>query len=77
MHEPSLKVHHFGISVANLSEAIEWYQKHLDCTFLWQNDFPMIQTQIAFLQHGDFRIELFEHWGQKNYEVFKPHSFMI
>ncbi len=60
-NDPYLKPHHVGISVANMAESIAWYQKMLDFELLWCNDFPMIKTQIAFLKHGDFRIELFEH----------------
>ena len=58
---PYLKPHHVGISVANMDRAIAWYQKHLDFELLWCNDFPMIHTKIAFLRHGSFDIELFEH----------------
>jgi methylmalonyl-CoA/ethylmalonyl-CoA epimerase len=56
-----LKPHHVGISIANMNESIAWYQEHLDFKLLWQNDFPEIKTKIAFLRHGEFDIELFEH----------------
>jgi methylmalonyl-CoA/ethylmalonyl-CoA epimerase len=60
-----LKPHHVGISVGNMEEAIVWYQKYLDFQLLWSQDFAPIQTKIAFLQHGEFRIELFEHYKSK------------
>jgi methylmalonyl-CoA/ethylmalonyl-CoA epimerase len=62
MNKTNLKPHHVGISVANMDESIAWYQRHLDFELLWQNDFPEIKTKIAFLSHGDFKIELFEHY---------------
>ncbi len=65
MTKPYLKPHHVGISVANLDESIAWYQKHLGFELLWRNDFPMIHTKIAFLRHGNFDIELFEHDDSK------------
>ncbi len=65
MNDTYLKPHHVGISVANIDESIVWYQKYLNFTLLWQNDFPMIQTKIAFLRHGSFDIELFEHYETK------------
>jgi catechol 2,3-dioxygenase-like lactoylglutathione lyase family enzyme len=57
----NLKPHHVGISVRNMDESIAWYGQHLGFKLLWQQDFPAIQTKIAFLQQGDFKIELFEH----------------
>ncbi len=60
-----LKPHHIGISVANMPESIVWYQKNLDFELLWCKDFPMINAQIAFLKHGDFQVELFEHYDTK------------
>jgi methylmalonyl-CoA/ethylmalonyl-CoA epimerase len=64
-NDPYLKPHHVGISVANMTESIAWYQKMLDFELLWCNDFPMIHTKIAFLKHGDFKVELFEHYATK------------
>jgi methylmalonyl-CoA/ethylmalonyl-CoA epimerase len=64
-NDPYLKPHHVGISVANMPESIAWYQKMLDFELLWCKDFSMINTQIAFLKHGDFHVELFEHYDTK------------
>jgi methylmalonyl-CoA/ethylmalonyl-CoA epimerase len=61
MSNSYLTPHHVGISVANMEAAINWYEKYLDFQLLWCQDFLPIQTKIAFLQHGAFRIELFEH----------------
>lgn len=66
-----LKPHHVGISVANMEESIVWYQKHLDFELLWCKDFPPIHTKIAFLKHGDFQVELFEHCDSKILEDYR------
>ena len=66
-----LKPHHAGISVANMEESIAWYQKHLDFELVWSNYFPMINTKIAFLKHGDFQVELFEHSDTKPLEDYR------
>jgi methylmalonyl-CoA/ethylmalonyl-CoA epimerase len=68
-----LKPHHVGISVANLTESIAWYGQHLDFELQWQKDFPEIKTQIAFLKHGDFQIELFEHYQTQAIEPSRKH----
>lgn len=62
MSEQFLKAHHVGISIANMKDSIAWYSNVLKFDFLWDKDFPEIKTKIAFLQHGDFKIELFEHY---------------
>jgi methylmalonyl-CoA/ethylmalonyl-CoA epimerase len=66
-----LKPHHVGISVANMPESIVWYQKNLDFELLWCKDFSMINTQIAFLKHGDFQVELFEHYDTKTLDEYR------
>ena len=71
MNEPYLKPHHVGISVANMDESIAWYQKNLDFELLWSKDFPPINTKIAFLKHGDFHIELFEHYHTTNLAEYR------
>jgi methylmalonyl-CoA/ethylmalonyl-CoA epimerase len=65
MNDPYLKPHHVGISVANMEESIAWYQKYLDFELVSSKDFPPINTKIAFLKHGDFQVELFEHYDSK------------
>jgi methylmalonyl-CoA/ethylmalonyl-CoA epimerase len=66
-----LTPHHVGISVANLEESIAWYAKYLDFELLWSKDFAPIQTKIAFLQHGNFKIELFEHYKTKKIAAYR------
>ncbi len=68
-----LKPHHAGISVSNIEQSIVWYQKHLDFELQWSNDFPAIKTKIAFLKHGDFQIELFEHYKTKPMAANRKH----
>ena len=68
-----LKPHHVGISVANMEESISWYQKHLDFELVWCRDFPPINTKIAFLKHGDFQVELFEHSDTKPLADYRKH----
>ncbi|MFM2362590.1 MAG: hypothetical protein RLZZ316_1492 [Bacteroidota bacterium] len=57
-----LKPLHVGISIANMPEAICWYQEMLGFELQWCKDFPELKTKIAFLKHADFEIELFEHY---------------
>jgi methylmalonyl-CoA/ethylmalonyl-CoA epimerase len=73
MKKNYLKPHHVGISVGNMDESIAWYQKNLDFEFLWCKDFPPINTKIAFLQHGDFRVELFEHYNTNEIPPYRKH----
>ncbi|MEN9610955.1 MAG: hypothetical protein RLZZ628_1769 [Bacteroidota bacterium] len=73
MKQAFLKPHHVGISVGNMEESIAWYQKNLNFEFLWCNDFPQIHTKIAFLQHGDFRVELFEHYDTQSIPAYRKH----
>jgi methylmalonyl-CoA/ethylmalonyl-CoA epimerase len=73
MNKPLLKPHHVGISVANMQDSIAWYQKNLAFEFLSQRDFSEIKTQIAFLKHGDFQIELFEHYETQPIEKERTH----
>ncbi|HEO1802613.1 TPA: VOC family protein [Acinetobacter baumannii] len=54
------KIHHGGISVANLDESIEWYCKYLGFELEKKQFIEQIPAHIAFIQRGDFRIELFE-----------------
>ena len=73
MSKSYLKPHHVGISVSNLDASIAWYQKHLDFELQWSKDFPAIKTKIAFLKHGDFQIELFEHYKTKPMAAHRKH----
>lgn len=54
------KPHHGGISVADLDESIAWYCNYLGFELEKKQFIEQIPAQIAFIQRGDFRIELFE-----------------
>lgn len=54
------KVHHAGISVANLDNSIAWYQHCLGFELEKKLYVEQIPAQIAFIKRDDFRIELFE-----------------
>ena len=55
-----MKPLHIGISIRNMEEAIQWYQKVLGFRELWCKDFPELKSKIAFLEKDGFQIELFE-----------------
>jgi methylmalonyl-CoA/ethylmalonyl-CoA epimerase len=65
--------HHVGISIQNMQESIAWYKNVLDFEFLWEKDFPEIKTRIAFLQHSNFKIELFEHYQTQALAAERKH----
>ncbi|MCX2727273.1 VOC family protein [Thermomicrobium sp. 4228-Ro] len=54
---PVVGIHHIGIVVENLDEAIEAYQK-LGLTFDGVKDFP--HTRVALFHGGEGHVELFE-----------------
>ena len=56
----SLKPHHLGISVPDLEASIDWYCEKLGFTVVNRVTLDAIPAKIAFLQHGDFAVELFE-----------------
>jgi len=56
----SVKPHHLGISVADLEASIAWYCEKLEFTVVNRLTLDAIPAKIAFLQHGDFAVELFE-----------------
>lgn len=59
----SLKAHHCGISVPNLEAAIAWYRDMLGFSLKTRLTLEAAGAEIAFLQHRDFCIELFEVAG--------------
>jgi methylmalonyl-CoA/ethylmalonyl-CoA epimerase len=65
MNRHNLRPHHVGISVANMAESIDWYERILDFKLEWCRPFPPIKTHIAFLTNGNFNIELFEAYNSK------------
>ena len=56
----ALKPHHLGISVTDLEASIAWYCEKLDFKVVNRLTLDAIPAKIAFLQHGDFAVELFE-----------------
>ncbi len=62
---PHFKPLHLGISVADINAAIAWYEEKLGFTLLFNKFIPIAHAKIAFLQHGDFELELFEVEGAK------------
>ena len=57
----SYKVLHVGISVGNMEEALEWYEKNLDFKKVKDDYIPPLGARICFIQNGDFQIELFKY----------------
>ena len=55
--------HHCGISVPDLEASITWYRDMLGFSVEKRLTLDAIPAKIAFMKHGDFRIELFETKG--------------
>lgn len=55
------QVLHAGISVGNMDEALEWYQKNLDFELVRDNYMPPLGARVCFVKNGDFQLELFQH----------------
>jgi methylmalonyl-CoA/ethylmalonyl-CoA epimerase len=52
---------HVGISVNNMDESIEWYEKNLDFEKTSDDYYDFLQARVVFVRNGDFEIELFEY----------------
>jgi methylmalonyl-CoA/ethylmalonyl-CoA epimerase len=61
--EPVIKPLHQGISVHDIEASIAWYQKMFGFKLVSDNFVPQLPARIAFLELGDFSIELFEVEG--------------
>jgi len=61
--EPIVKPLHQGISVPDIDASIAWFQDMLGFTLVSDKFIPQLPARIAFLQLGDFSIELFEVEG--------------
>ncbi|MBP2645796.1 MAG: Glyoxalase/bleomycin resistance protein/dioxygenase [Firmicutes bacterium] len=59
-HAVSIRPLHCGVSVPNIEESIAWYQEMLGFTLVSNQYIPALMAKVAFLEHGDFKIELFE-----------------
>jgi methylmalonyl-CoA/ethylmalonyl-CoA epimerase len=55
-----LKVHHVGLSVRDLDEAIGFWGEIFGFELDFKVDIPAIRAKIAFVKRDGFRIELFE-----------------
>ena len=56
----SLKVHHFGVSVANMEESVAWYRDMLGFAVAKREEFKALRGKVVFMKKGDFYVELFE-----------------
>jgi catechol 2,3-dioxygenase-like lactoylglutathione lyase family enzyme len=61
MSRIELRPLHCGISVSNLAQAVEWFERVLGFEFVREEDMGHLGFRIAFVRSGDFFIELFEH----------------
>lgn len=57
------RAHHFGISVPDLDDAIDWYGRMLGFVLEERLFIEKIPAHIAFVKRGDFRVEIFEVTG--------------
>jgi methylmalonyl-CoA/ethylmalonyl-CoA epimerase len=55
-----LKPLHVGISVPDMDASIAWYEQMLGFTLVSDKYFEQLPARIAFLELGDFSIELFQ-----------------
>lgn len=60
---PQLRPLHLGVSVPDLDAAIEWYREMLGFEPISDKYFAQLPARIVFMQHGDFKLELFEVEG--------------
>ena len=64
--ENIIKVLHTGISVGNMKEAIEWYDKNLGFKVAREDGYcPPLEATIVFIEKDGYEIELFEYKDPK------------
>ncbi|WP_437883931.1 VOC family protein [Pseudomonas sp. LRF_L74] len=63
MNYPEIKPHHFGVSVPDMEAAIDWYGRMFGFEVEMRAFIDIIPADVAFMRHGDFRIELFQVAG--------------
>jgi methylmalonyl-CoA/ethylmalonyl-CoA epimerase len=61
MKKSLLKPVHCVISVADMQESIDWYEKMLGVELLFREFIPPLECEVAFLKMGDFGVKLFQH----------------
>ena len=54
---------HVGVSVSDIDASIEWYKTMLGFRLVSDQYIDKLPARLAFLEHGDFSIELFEIEG--------------
>ena len=59
MEKMQIRANHVGMSVSDLEEAVEWFDRVLG--FKLDRRAEMAGCQIAFIKNDDFSIELFQH----------------
>ena len=58
--EAAVRVHHFGISVPNLEDAVQWYQEKLGFHILKQFDIAELKMRGVFLGVNGIQLEIVE-----------------
>lgn len=58
-----LAFHHVGLSVADLEVAIDFYVEVFGFDLEFRKHISPINTHLAFLRHGNFRLEFFQKEG--------------
>ncbi len=56
-------MHHFGLSVPDLDATVAWYTGTLDFELESTYGIAALPARVAFLRHGNVRVELFEVGG--------------
>ena len=76
MENVYLKPLHISLSVENLEESIAWYETHLGFHLVFSMYLENHHAKLAFLRHGDFEIEMFQHDESKPIpaERLDPHG---
>lgn len=57
--------HHVGVSVPNIEEAIEWWDRVMGFKLQRRLKIPSIPAEIAILKHGALHVELFQSENAK------------
>ncbi len=57
---PEIKPDHLGISVPDMDASLAWYQRVLGFELEFRVYLDIIPAHVAFIQRGNFRIELFQ-----------------
>ena len=60
-----VKALHVGISVFDMDESLQWYEKNLGFTLRKDLYAPPLQSRICFIGKDDFEIELFQYDNPK------------